>query len=299
MASRAMRRMRAAAVVLAGGIAAGAGSIAVAAPGLETTALALPASNAFVSGLDLECFDTRGPALNLELQLTHLHPALVQLGLPRHGVVVRELVQTCVAVRKNGVEPPLAVLPFLEQTDLGCYRIDAAPLASPAMVAPQRPGSAPTAPASGVTLTRPAELCLPVARNGATLTPDVLRLVQFIDLECYAGDPGSRPSVGLRVAPIDPELGYISGHQMAVGSSRQRCVPVQSNSLAVPSDVLAIVQWIELEKLAASPAVAVPPVEVALGHLNPLLTTLPHSQVVLRRASALTAPVSGSSATPR
>src|SRR5215510_12237736 len=129
VSSRARRRTRVAfAAIALGGAIAGLGTIAAAQPEPEpqadAAALALPGPNEFVSGLDLECFDTPGPALNMTLQLRHLNPVLVHLGLPAHNVVVGALVQTCVPVQKNGVSPSAAALPFIQNTDLACYKVE-------------------------------------------------------------------------------------------------------------------------------------------------------------------------------
>jgi len=283
-----------AAVVLA------AGATAVASPGepgapvaSDAPAMALPGAHGFVSGLDLECFDTHGPELNLQLQLAHLDPGLLQLGLLRHDATVRELVQTCVPVQKNGVSPHPAALPFIQQTDLACYRIDAAPLAAPMplRLRHMNPELA-TLPAHTVSLIQPVQLCVPVARNGVVPAPDVLRLIQFIALECYAIDPGAHPAFGVSLKQLDPQLADIPGHQTTlVPAPGQVCVAVRKNDQAIPADVLGIVRWIELERFTASPAVIVPPVASVLGHLDPLLTTLPRMPVVLQQASAVMAPV--------
>jgi len=92
---------------------------------------ALPGAKQFVSGLDLECFDTPGPALNIGVTLTHLNPVLQALGLAPHNVIIRELRQTCVPVRKNGVFPSPAALPYIRHVDFACYRVEAAPLPTP------------------------------------------------------------------------------------------------------------------------------------------------------------------------
>jgi hypothetical protein len=297
-------RFAMAAVVVTGGMAT-----AVAAPDdpdaadpaeLEAPALALPGPNQFVTGLDLECFETLGPTLNLQLQLRHLNPVLIQLGLPAHAVVLRELVQTCVPVAKNGVSPQPAALPFIQQTDLACYRIDAAPLPAPVTLSlkhlnPVLAGL----PAHKDVLIQPVQLCVPVAKNGVTPTPDILQLIQFIDLECYAVNPEPHPTFGVNLKQLNPQLGNIPNHGMALASSpRQLCVPVLKNNQAIPAAVLNIVRWIDLEKFAASPLVAVPPVTVILSHLNPLLLTLPRVQVTLQRAVALMVPVSKNGAVP-
>ncbi|HEX7838461.1 MAG TPA: hypothetical protein VF469_13395 [Kofleriaceae bacterium] len=260
---------------------------------VEAPAMALPGAHGFVSGLDLECFDTPGPALNLQLQVAQLDPGLLELGLGRHDATVRELVQTCAPVQKNGASPHPAALPFLRQIGLACYRLDAAPLAAsiPLRLGHLNPELA-TLPAYTVSLIQPVQLCVPVARNGAASAPDVRRLIQFIALECYAIDPGAQPSFGVRLEQLDPALADIPKHQTTlVPTPGQVCVAVRKNDQEIPADVLAIVRWIELERFTASPAVTVSPVASVLGHLDPLLTTLPRTQVVLQQASAVMTPV--------
>lgn len=73
---------------------------------------------------------------------------------------------------------------------------------------------------------------------------------------------------------------------------------MRKNNQAIPANVLNIVQWIDLEKFAAAPAVLIAPVNVTLNHLNPLFVTLPPIPVTLRQASALQVPVSKNGAVP-
>ena len=255
------------------------------------SAPARPASGAVAAGPDLECFDTRGAPLHLELRLSHLDPALVQLGVADHSVVVRELVQTCIAVARRGV--PEAARSVVPPADLACYRIDAAPLPGPTALAVQHGDPAlALLPGHGATLTRPVELCLPVTRDGAAPPPDVRRLVQFIALECYAVDPGPHAALDLGLTALDPRAG-VADHALALGADRRElCVPVAKNSERIPSDVLGVLRWIGVEKLAATRPAAVPATRAVLRQLNPLLATLPAAAVVLDRAGGLMVPVS-------
>jgi hypothetical protein len=293
------------AAALGGGLVAGPSSTALAQPGTEpadtsATAPALPGPNEFVSGLDLECFDTPGPALNLQLQLTHLNPVLLQLGLAPHVVTIGALVQTCVPVQKNGVTPSAAALPFIQQTDLACYKINAAAVPNPPTLTLKHlnPVLA-NLPAHTFLLRQALQLCVPVAKNGVIPTPDVLRLVQFIDLECYDAPITAHPTFGVHLKQFNPQLGNIPVHPLTlVSQPRQLCVPVQKNGQAIPADVLGVVRWIDLEKFTASPVVGVPPVNVVLSHLNPLFTTLSRVQVTLAQAVALMVPVSKNGVVP-
>lgn len=244
-------------------------SASIAAAGLGglivTGASAAPAPVDELAAPALSCFDTPGPALGLELWLTQLDPALVQLGAAPHGAVVRELVQTCVAVRRSGTPDP-GDAPAVPPVDLACYRIDAAPLPDPATltVAHHDPLLG-LLPGHAATLVRPAELCLPVVRDDAVPPPDVRRLVQAIALECYAVESAGQ---------------------------RQLCLPVAKNSERIPRDVLGVIRRIGVEKRASSrPAVAPPGARVVLRHLNPLLATLPAVPVMLDHAREQMVPV--------
>lgn len=237
--------------------------------GGEAPAAASPVE---IAAPELACFDTPGPALGLELWLTQLDPALVQLGATPHGAVVRELVQTCVAVDRRGGPDPAGAR-VVPPVDLACYRIDTAPLPEPATLAvAYRDAMLALLPDHTATLVQPVELCLPVVRAGvAPPAPDARRLVQALALECYAVAPGPR---------------------------RQLCVPVAKNSERIPRDVLGIVRRIGVEKLASSRSPAAPAApgapgtHVVLRHLNPLLATLPAVAVVLEQASDRMVPVS-------
>jgi hypothetical protein len=274
-------------------VAAGGPSVADASPAgwITAAAPARAGSGGVVAAPDLECFVTRGAPLHLELHLSQLDPAVMQLGVPDHSVVVRELVETCVAARRRGIPDPAR--PEVPVADLACYRIDAAPLPGPVALAVQHADPAlALLPGHDATLIRPVELCLPVARDGAAPPPDVRRLVQFIALECYAVEPGPHPAFELGLSPLDPRTG-VADHALALGADhRQVCVPVAKNSERIPGDVLGVVRSIGVEKLAAARPAAVPATRAVLRQLNPLLATLPAVPVVLERAGGLMVPVS-------
>jgi hypothetical protein len=253
----------------------------------------LPGAKEFVSGLDLECFNTQGPALNQGLTLTHLNPVLLGLGLPAHNVVIRELRQTCVPVRKNGVFPSPAALMFIRHVDFACFRIEAAPLPNPVPLAlthlnPVLAGL----PVHGVRLLQPEQLCLPVRKNNLVPPAAVLSLIRFLDLECWRVEPGAHPVFGVGLQQLNPVLAGIPAHGMnLVPTPRQLCVPVRKNAQAIPAAILNIIRWVDLEKFTASPPVNLPPVGVVLHHLNPLFANFPPFTVVLQQAAALMVPV--------
>ncbi len=267
------------------------GAAGVAASAAGAHAQALPTPFDLASGLDLECYRTPGPALNINLDLSHLNPVLQDL--PPHQVIVRELAQTCVPVRKNNVWPEPSALPFLRHVDFACYRIEAAPLPNPVPLGlthlnPVLQGL----PQHGVVLEQPAQLCVPVAKNDTLPPPEVLALVRYIDLECYRTDPGPHPQFGLWLSQLNPQLLGIAPHAMAlVPEPRQLCVPVRKNAQFIPPAILERVRWIDLEKFKAAPDVKIAPTNITLRHLNPLLVGFPPVPVVLEEATSLLVPV--------
>jgi hypothetical protein len=266
----------------------------------DAGAQALPTPRALVSGLDLECYKTPGPALNINVNLTHLNPVLLGLGLPPHQVVIREQVQTCVPVRKNNVNPAPAALPFIRHIDFACYRVDAAPLANPvplnlAHLNPVLAGQ----PAHAVRLVQPAQLCMPVRKNAIVPPPAVLALARFVDLECYRAEPQPHPPFTVGLSQLNPQLTGIPPHPMAlVSSPRQLCVPVRKNAQVIPPAILNLVRWIDLEKFAAQPNATIAPVNVVLQHLNPLFAGRPPVTVTLREANSLLVPVAKNGMVP-
>jgi hypothetical protein len=290
-----MRSQRAVTLAAIGAL----GALAAAVP-LEARAQALPSPSELTSGLDLECYDTPGPALNINLTLTHLNPVLVAIGLAPHQVTVRELAQTCVPVRKNNVWPDPDALPFLRHVDLACYRIEAAPLPDPVSLDlthlnPVLQGL----PEHDVVLERAVQLCVPIFKNDQAPPADVRALVQYIDLECYATDPEPHPPFGVALDQLNPQLQGIAPHAMNLDSTpRQLCVPVRKNAQAIPPAIRDIVRWIDLEKFKAAPSVAIAPTNIVIRHLNPLLVGLPPVAVVLQEAVGLMVPVAKNGAMP-
>lgn len=269
-------------------------------PTNTASAQALPSANDLVSGLDLECYKTPGPALNLNLNLTHLNPVLINLGLPAHQVVLRELQQTCVPVRKNNGAPSAAALPFVRFIDFACYRLDAAPLPNPVVLNlthlnPVLAGL----PQHNVALTRPAQLCVPVAKNNNLPPAAIAALVRFIDLECYDTEPAQHPNFAVLLSQLNPLLVNVPPHAMALTANpRQLCVPVRKNNQAIPAAALNLIRWIDLEKFAATQNVFIAPVNLMLRHINPLLVNQPQVPVVLQEANSLLVPVAKNGAIP-
>ena len=255
----------------------------------------LPKPFAFVSSLDLECFRTEGPPLHFDLiKLTQLNPVLREKGLPTQEAKFLDLVRTCVPVMKNDRRPDPDAERFVEHVDFACYKLDIERLRDPIGL---RLGHLNPVlkdfPDHEVKLIGASELCVPVGKNGKELPEDVLRLVQYLDLECFDLDHDEHRDFALSLTQLNPQLQRIAKHEMVLTSRpRQLCVPVQKNEQDIPGDVREVVQWVDLERFFALRPVEIPGVGVRLNHLNPLFVRLPDEFVDLKVADALMVPVS-------
>jgi hypothetical protein len=121
-----------------------------------------------IEQIDQRCYriEPRIP-LDLPLHLDHLNPVLQDLGVPPEDVIVREPLQLCVPVAKNGQFPPGEIRRLVQFIDQKCYRIE-----------PQEPLDLPLhldhlnpvfrqlgVPPEDVVLREPQKLCVPVAKN--------------------------------------------------------------------------------------------------------------------------------------
>lgn len=252
---------------------------------------ALPTPREFVTNLDLECFRTnpqQAPPLPGPLTLSHLNPVLADearwtvtsLG-PRN--------QLCVPVAKNGRIPPKEVLDFVSNVDLSCYRIGGPSLNRQLVLSHLNPVLE-HLPRKVVNVFEPQQLCLPVIKNGVMPPPEVLRLVQSIDLVCYRETPPVPMDESLKLTQLNPELKNIPDVEVRVRENRQLCVPVRKNNQDIPDEVLKIVQAIDLEKYDVVGPTLVP-FEIKLTHINPLFKDWPTEVAVVQARQHLAVPV--------
>ncbi|WP_053174973.1 hypothetical protein [Nonomuraea sp. SBT364] len=252
-------------------------------------ALALPTPGQFVSNLDLECFKTspyQPPAVGLTLR--HINPVLSDL--PTVQVSLGQRDQLCVPVAKNNVIPPRGTLDFVRFVDLSCYRVTGFSADKPLVLSHLNPVLR-DLPRKEIRLTRPEQLCVPVAKNGVLPPAEVLRVVRHIDLLCFGATPNVPMGRPLTLQQLNPVLvGKIPTADVRVDYSRQLCVPVYKGGDSIPPEVLDIVRWIDLEKYDIT-AREMAPVDLTLRHLNPVLARLPEERATLTAAVQLGVPV--------
>ncbi len=181
--------------------------------------------------------------------------------------------------------------------DLSCYAIQGINVNRPLNLKQLNPVLAGLAP-QNVVMTVPQQLCVPVIKNGNTPPPDVLALVKYIDLKCYAITPPYNPNFPLTLTQLDPVLAGVPPQHAVMQNSRQLCVPVQKNNQAIPPSVLNIVRWIDLEKFDLAVAPPTPVITLRLNHINPLLSGLPTETATISGPFQLAVPVAKNGVIP-
>jgi hypothetical protein len=259
--------------------------------------LALPTPKAFVSYVDLECFKTNPytPPLSTPITLTHLNPVLAQLPTWSTTLGVRS--QLCAPVAKNNAMPPTGVLDFVRYLDLSCYQITGPTVNFPLTISHLNPLLV-NLPRQGVTMGAPTQLCVPVTKNNVMPPAEVLSLVRFVDLACFVTTPPVSLGISLQLTQLNPVLTGIQPAVVGVNVNRQLCVPVRKNGQQIPTDVLNIVRWLDLEKYDITTPALPTPVNLTLRHINPLLAGLPAEPAQLTGASQLALPMAKNGVLP-
>jgi len=120
-----------------------------------------------------------------------------------------------------------------------------------------------------VNVQNPQKLCVPVAKNGMQIPPDVLRIVQYVDQKCY-NIAGASIQLPLRLDHLNPLFRAMGlpTESVVVQDPQQLCVPVVKNQQPIPADVLPIVSSIDMTCYG----IQAPPTSfLRLDHLNPAL----------------------------
>jgi hypothetical protein len=250
----------------------------------------LPPVRSFVENLDVRCYRIPNqPPINVPLRLDHLNPVFVAKGLPYEDVVLREPQQLCVPVQKNAQIVPPDVLPFIEFVDWKCYGIYGPSLDLPLRLDHlNREIVRMIGPVEQVIVREPQQLCVPVAKDQKIPPPEILRLIEWLDVKCYRVDRGPIRLTHLNplFSHLPPEAAFIEG-----ASPLQLCVPVAKNKKYPPDEVLRHIQYSDVlcYRLRGQPLNA----NLRLDHLNPVLREmgLPPEYVYVTDTEKLCVPV--------
>jgi hypothetical protein len=247
----------------------------------------------FVDNLDVRCYQISGPSLNVPLRLDHLNPLFVGMHLPFENVVLGAPQQLCVPVEKNGIAPPPDTLPFIQYVDWKCYGISGPPLNLPLTLTQLNPVIAGLLGSKvGVTVGSPQQLCVPVVKNNVTPPQNVLALVQYLDVKCYAVTTSASASATVTLSHLNPLFSTLPRENSTIGPAPvQLCVPVTKNQQPVPTTV---VQYIQYSDVLCYPASGAPLGQnLTLSHINPVLVAmgLPRENVFVGNSLSLCVPV--------
>jgi hypothetical protein len=253
----------------------------------------LPASpRRFVDNLDEHCYTIAGPTPNVApLRLDHLNPVLIQMGLPFETVKLTSPQKFCTPVKKNNIPPPDDTLPFIQALDWECYGIAGPPLNLPLNLTQLNPVIAGLlGPNVGVTVLEPQQLCVPVAKTSTNPPPNVLALIQYIDVKCYRVTTTVNQAATLTLTHLNPLFSTLSSESSSIGPAPQQlCVPVTKNQAVIPVDVRPYVRFSDV---LCYPATGAPlNRNLVLRHLNPVLAGLPPETDFIGNSLQLCVPV--------
>ncbi|HEX4961417.1 MAG TPA: hypothetical protein VF173_11305 [Thermoanaerobaculia bacterium] len=235
----------------------------------------LPASpRRWVDNLDERCYSISAPAPNVALRLDHLNPLFVQMGLPFENVTLLSPQQFCTPVKKNTIAPPADTLPFIQALDWECYGISGPALNIPLTLTQLNPVmSGLFGSTVSVTVQEPQLLCVPVAKTTTNPPPNVLALIQYIDVKCYRVSTSVNMTKTLTLTHLNPLFSTLSAEVSSIGPTPQQlCVPVTKNQAVIPTTVVQYVQYSDVLCYPATGASLSR--NLTLRHLNPVLAGL-------------------------
>jgi hypothetical protein len=188
----------------------------------------------YIEWIDLACYQARSStSQQADLFLEHRNPVLRKMGLPTEEVLMFDLQQLCVPVMKNGVKPPDSVRWLVEHVDVACYDIDSIgdffpfdlylthlnPVLQKMGFKEQK-----------IVAYRPEQLCVPVMKNNKIPPEDALKIIQWIDFEKYAVDPGGNtPFIPLKLRHLNPLFQKNNEFEVKILKNQALAVPVKKN----------------------------------------------------------------------
>jgi hypothetical protein len=204
--------------------------------GFPPSAAALP----FIQHVDLACYRIETPPLPAPVSLTvgHLNP--VMADFEPFAVTIGAAVQLCLPVIKNNVLPPPEVRQLVQFIDLECYRAAANHPSfglNLKQLNPQLGGIPPHDLTTGcpATGTQPCQLCVPVQKNAQAIPPDILNIVQWIDLQKFPAQPiiGVPPN-NVVLRHINPLFTTLAGVPVTLQRAVALMQPVSKNGVLPP-----------------------------------------------------------------
>jgi len=187
----------------------------------------------FVRNVDLSCYQIQGATTNFGLVLSHLNPLLSTL--PRRQIGLVAPAELCLPVIKNNVIPPPEVLNLVRYIDLKCYRTNPQLPLDIALNLTQLNPVLSGIPRADVRVRENRQLCVPVRKNNQEIPPEVLRIVQWIDIEKFDIIAPALPTIiSVRLQHINPLLTGLPIEPARLLSRVQLGLPMAKNGAIPP-----------------------------------------------------------------
>jgi hypothetical protein len=181
----------------------------------------------FIRYTDLSCYRIGGPNIDFDVKLHHLNPVFA--NLPDRKVTLQAPDQLCVPVIKGDEQPPDEVLRFVRYIDLACFReTPQVPLGTSVKLT-QLNKALSALPPTKVDVRENRQLCVPVRKNAQKIPDDVLKIVQYIDLEKFDIAAPAMAPIDLRLTHINPLLAGLPVEPARLLAREQLAVPVAKN----------------------------------------------------------------------
>lgn len=186
----------------------------------------------FVQYIDLACYRVRGTPVDHRLTLLQLNP---QLADGRSAsTVMYEPEQLCLPVMKNWHYPPEHVLRLASFLDLLCYREEPTSLDRGLLLTQLNPELKDIRPAE-VHVYRGEQLCVPVRKNNQDIPEDVLRVIQWVDLEKFVMTPHEpTPMMTVTLRHLNPLYTHQPEERATLRLGTHLMLPVAKNRVIPP-----------------------------------------------------------------
>lgn len=198
--------------------------------------------------LDLACYEATAPAVDVDVDLSHLNPVLA--NLPDESVKLIQLEQVCLPVAKrdpaapDGPTPPQWVRKFVKYLDFACYSFEQS--TSDVDFSLDLSHLNPVIRQMGlddrqIRLRQAHELCVPIRKENQEIPDVVLQRLRWIDFLKYKLTPENEDAIPAFEQPITLELKHVNpifddlpGFQTELHAPLQLLVPVAKNGSFPP-----------------------------------------------------------------
>jgi hypothetical protein len=187
----------------------------------------------FIRYTDLSCYRIGGPNIQFPVKLRHLNPVLKDF--PDREVTLLAPDQLCVPVVKNDEKPPDEVLRFVQFIDLACFRETPPVPLEASLKLTQLNKALSDLPTTEVRVRENRQLCVPVRKNAQKIPDDVLKILQYIDLEKFDIVAPAMEPLTLKLTHINPLLTGLPVEEATLLARQQLAVPVAKNG-NIPQD---------------------------------------------------------------